>query len=142
MRLSSENKCKAENTYIVGDCLVSYSAVGTASTNAVESDLRCTSSIYFDNVTLSLHNVTLTVQLGQYNNKFNCSETNGYNIPQMKFQVFFKKISLLLYFIEKNPINFIYSVERIMDFNRAEPTCYRTFFLTPFLANKMELFRT
>ena len=28
--------------------------------NSVESDLGCTSRIYFDNVRLSLHNVTLT----------------------------------------------------------------------------------
>ena len=35
---------------------------GTASTNSMESDLGCTSRIYFDNVTLTLHNVTLTSQ--------------------------------------------------------------------------------
>ena len=40
----------------------------------------------------------------------------------MKFKIFQQKI------IEKNPINFIYSIDRIMDFNRAEPTCYRTNF--------------
>ena len=51
--------------------------------NSVKSDLGCTSRIYFDNVTLTLHNVTLTSQKPyQYNNKFDCSETNGYNIPQ------------------------------------------------------------
>ena len=34
--------------------------IGTASANSVESDLGCTSRIYFDNVTLTLHNATLT----------------------------------------------------------------------------------
>ena len=53
----------------------------TASTNSVESDLGCTSRIYLDNVTLTSHNVALTLQKPcQYNNKFDCSETNGYNI--------------------------------------------------------------
>ena len=51
--------------------------------NSVESDLGCTSSNYFDNVTLTIHNVTLTSQkLCQYNNKSDCSETNRYNSPQ------------------------------------------------------------
>ena len=37
-------------------------AIGTASTNSVESDLGCTARIYFDNVTLALqkHANTLT----------------------------------------------------------------------------------
>ena len=49
---------------------------------------------------------------------------------------------------KKNNINFIYSVNKtfrvikIMDFNRAEPTCYQLIFLTPVPANKMELFHT
>ena len=56
---------------------------GTASANSVESDLGCTSRIYFDNVMLSLHSVTLTSQKPfRYNNNVDCSETNGYNIPQ------------------------------------------------------------
>ena len=33
-----------------------------------------------------------------------------------------------IYYWKKTHINFIYSVDRIMDFNRAEPTCYRTKF--------------
>ena len=38
--------------------------------NSVESDLGCTSRIYFDNVALTLHNVTLTSQIRcQHNNK-------------------------------------------------------------------------
>ena len=32
------------------------------------------------------------------------------------------------------------SVDRIMYFNRVEPTCYGLFFLTPVPANKMQLF--
>ena len=45
----------------------------------MESDLGYTSRIYFDNVTLMLHNVTLTSQkLCQYNNNFDYSETNAY----------------------------------------------------------------
>ena len=56
--------------------------IGTASTNSVESDLGCTSRFYFDNVTLMSHNVTLTSQKPcQYNNKFDCSITEGINIP-------------------------------------------------------------
>ena len=47
--------------------------------NYVESDLGCTSRIYFDNVTLTLYNVTLTSQKPcQHNNKCDCSKTNGY----------------------------------------------------------------
>ena len=51
--------------------------------NSMELDLGCTSRIYFDNVTLMLHNVTLTSQKPfQYNNNFDYSEMNAYNIPQ------------------------------------------------------------
>ena len=32
-------------------------SIGTASVNSVELDLGCTSRIYFDNVTLTLHNM-------------------------------------------------------------------------------------
>ena len=35
-------------------------SIGTASANTVESDLGCTSSIYFDNMTWTLYNVSLT----------------------------------------------------------------------------------
>ena len=42
-----------------------------------------TSRIYFEKVTLTLHNLTLMSQKPyHYNNKFDCSETNGFNIPQ------------------------------------------------------------
>ena len=50
--------------------------IETAFANSVESDLGCTSRVYFDNVTLTSQKPC------QYNNKFDCSETNGYNIPQ------------------------------------------------------------
>ena len=54
-------------------------AIETASANSVESDLGCTSRIYFDNVTMTLHNVTLTSQTPcERNNKCDCSKTNGY----------------------------------------------------------------
>ena len=43
--------------------------------NFVESDLRCTSRIYFDNMMLTLHNVTLTSQKPcQHNNKCDYSK--------------------------------------------------------------------
>ena len=42
----------------------------SAYSNSVESDLGCTSRIYFDKVMLTLHNVTLTSQKPcQHNNK-------------------------------------------------------------------------
>ena len=49
--------------------------------NSVESHLGCTcrSRIYLDNVTLTLHKVTLTSQKPyHYNNKCDCSKTSGY----------------------------------------------------------------
>ena len=50
--------------------------------NSVESGIECTLRIYSDSVTLTLHNLTLTSQKPcQYNNMFDCSETNGYKIP-------------------------------------------------------------
>ena len=58
-------------------------SIRTASANSVESDLGCTLRVFFDNVTLTSHNVMLTSQkLCQSNNMFDCSETNGYNIPE------------------------------------------------------------
>ena len=44
--------------------------------NIVESDLGRTASIYFDNVTLT------SQKLCQQNNKCDCSEMTGYNIPR------------------------------------------------------------
>ena len=53
--------------------------IGTASVNSVGSDLECTSRIYFDYVALTLHNVPLTSRKPcQYNNKCDCSKTNGH----------------------------------------------------------------
>ena len=40
----------------------------TASANSVESDLRCTSRVYIDNVTLT------SLKPCQYNNNYDCSE--------------------------------------------------------------------
>ena len=41
--------------------------------------------IYFDNVILMLHNVTLTSQKPcQHNNKCDCSKTNGYKLTALK----------------------------------------------------------
>ena len=64
-------------------------SIETASATSVESDLGCTSKFYFDTVTLTPHNMTLTSQKTcQYNykiiwkNKFDCNETNRYNIPR------------------------------------------------------------
>ena len=69
--------------------------------NSMESDHRCTSSIYFansgDNVPLTLYNVTLPSQKPcLHNNKCDCSKTNGLNevhVSSIKFRqsIFFKK---------------------------------------------------
>ena len=60
--------------------LTDEAPIGTAMANSVESDLRCTSMICFDNMTLMLHNLTLTSQKPcQHNNKCDCSKTNRLN---------------------------------------------------------------
>ena len=51
-------------------------SIGTGSANSLELDLGCTSRVYLDNVTLT------SKKPCQHNNQFDCSETNGYNIPQ------------------------------------------------------------
>ena len=72
--------CQSICVLISDGCL--SESFGTASANSVDSDLGCTSSVYFDNVTLTSHTVKLTAQkIFHYNYKFDCSETNGYNIP-------------------------------------------------------------
>ena len=43
--------------------LLTINTIGTASANSVESDLGCKSRIYFDNVTLTLHNAAMTSQV-------------------------------------------------------------------------------
>ena len=54
-------------------------SIRAASANSVEfcgSDLGCTSRIYFDNLTLTLHNVTLTSQKPcQHDDKFVAKQT-------------------------------------------------------------------
>ena len=46
--------------------------------NSVESDLGCTSRVYFDNVTLTLHNVTLTSKKPyEHNNKCDCRKNSN-----------------------------------------------------------------
>ena len=61
---------KTSGGYRLESWLVS---IGTASANSVESDLGCTSRIYFANVTLA------SQKPYQHNSKLECSETNGYN---------------------------------------------------------------
>ena len=98
--------------------------------NSVESDHGCTLRIYFDNagdnVMLTLYNVTLTSQKPcKRNKKCDCSKPNGLNY---------------VYFVFSTKILLNFLIIRIIDFNRAEPTCYRRNF--PVLANKMEVFST
>ena len=64
----------------------------------------------------------------QYNNKFDCSEIDGYNIPKdaiNEVKVFSININSDI-LLKKHKL--ICSFNRIMDFNRAEPTCYRNKF--------------
>ena len=76
----------SEVLFILGNYIASYSifinllmsilngAIGTAYENSVKF---C--GIYFDNATLTLHNVTLTSQKTyKHNNKNYCSKKNGY----------------------------------------------------------------
>ena len=58
--LRTTQKTRTKHILILSDTHTLSS--GTASAYSVELDLGCTSSIYFDNVTLTLHNVTLTSQ--------------------------------------------------------------------------------
>ena len=51
-------------------------SIGTDLTNYVESDLGYISRFNFDNMTL------MSQEPCQHNNKCDCRETNGYNIPQ------------------------------------------------------------
>ena len=94
---------------------------------SMESDRGCTPRMYryFDNMMLT----------SQKPCQFDCSETNGHNIPQHAINEIyvcdFFSIKIEYHFsdilLETN-INFIYTVDRIMDFNRAEPKCCRTKF--------------
>ena len=74
------------------------------------------SRVYFESVTLTSHNVMLTSQKPcQYNNKFDSSETNGFNIPQDAInEVYNKNVFSIKYcysdILLKN-INLIFSVD-------------------------------
>ena len=74
-------------------------AIGIASANLVEfrgiRPRRCTSRIYSDNVTMTLHNVTLTShKTFQHNNKFDCSKTNGYKLS-LRFSIKYRYSDIL-----------------------------------------------
>ena len=96
--------------------------IGTASANS-ESDLGCTSRTFFDNgginVMLTLYNVTL-----RHRNHVNTITS-----------VIAAKQTVIneAYVIEKYITSYIllikhFQIIRMIDFNRAEPTCYRTYF--------------
>ena len=94
----------------------------------------------FDNVTLTSHSVT-SQKSCQYNYMFDCSKTNGYNVPQdavNEVRVFLIKYPYTMYFIGKKTTSLFF--DRIMDFNRAEPT--EPLFLTSVTAYKMQLLHT
>ena len=91
----------------------------TASADCMESDLGCTSRVYFDNVTLTLWK-PCQYQVQLQRNKRSKHSTRCFK----RCLGVFNKISLQRYFIEKN-IYLIYSVDRFMNFNRTEPKCYR-----------------
>ena len=97
--------------------------------NSLESYLGCTSRIYFDRVVLTLHNAMLTSQKScQHNNKCDAVKQTVINEGYV-ISIKYRKS----YFYWKN-ISFIYSADKmfrvikIMDFNRADHTCYRTNF--------------
>ena len=80
------------------------------------SDLRCTLRIYFDNVTLTLHNVTLMRQKPcQHNNKCDNSKTNSYKWSLGLFNKFYWKIIIFIYSVDK-----AFLVNKIIDFNRLQ----------------------
>ena len=72
----------------------------------MESDLGCTLMIYFDTISLTLHNVTLMSQKPCYKITSVAAKQTVLNVVY----VFFNKISQKQYFIEKF-INFIYSAD-------------------------------
>ena len=94
----------------------SVDPVRTAMANfpySLESDLGCSSRIYFDNVTMMLHNVTLTSQKPcKHNTKCDCSITDG----------LLKNHNFICY------VDKAFRLIKIMDFNRTGPTCYSTIF--------------
>ena len=75
--------------------------IGTASANSVELDHGCASRVLFDNVTLASRNIIPTSNKPcHYNKKFDCSETNGYNIPQDSINEADKGFAILYRYIE------------------------------------------
>ena len=85
------------NRTLNNELVMTSESIATASANSVEPDLGCTSRIYFDNMTLTSQKPC------QHNNKCDCSKKTVIN------EVSFDKT---------------FPVIKIMDFNRAKPTCY------------------
>ena len=91
-----------------------------------------------------LHNMTLTSQKRcQCNNKFDCSETNSYNIPQgainevYDFSIKYHYSDILLKY---HKLHLLLIVLWIL--TELNPHSTELIFLMPIGANKMELFRT
>ena len=62
MVCSKLKTCQPEVKEIDEASVEVFGAVRTASANSMESDLGCTLRVYFDNVMLMSHNLTLTSQ--------------------------------------------------------------------------------
>ena len=76
-----QNERLSELCYSYRNCsLYGLEPIGTAAANSVESDwdLRCPSMVYFDNVMLTSKKPCHHTRI----NKCDCSEPNGYQIPQ------------------------------------------------------------
>ena len=107
-----------ENLALYDNKRLQVHAIIIASANSMQSDLGCTSRIYLDNVTMTLHNVTLASQKPcHHNNKCECSK-----------QTVYVCLLLLFFSIKYRYLLIKILVNRKIDFNRAEPTCYRTNF--------------
>ena len=78
--------------------LKSLTSIGIASINSVESDLGWRSMIYFDNVTLALHKVTLTSQnhVSIITSVIAAKQTVINEVYVFCNKVFFNKISLFI----------------------------------------------
>ena len=101
--------------------------------NSVESDLGCTSRIYFGNLTLTLHKVMLTSQKNnQHNNKYYCSKTNGY---EWILWGFYEKSKNFIYYVDKT-----FAIIKIMDLNGTGPICYSAILLRQFRLIKLSYF--
>ena len=84
-------------TRSTSSCFSDYWVNRNCLSNSVKSDRGCTSRIFFDNVTLMLHNVTLTSQKPcQHNNKCDCSKNS-----RKKFMFFQLRYSDILLKIHK-----------------------------------------